>query len=158
MARNAVESRLSGHLAEPDFGADVTTRLPARRIDRHEAMDFEAVTGGALHVAQRAGIGLEVDAMSRGGRDPFPFVFLFVSLHVTRRADARRDLRVHRDLFGTIRDPEIELPRAREDRLLMTVMAAEGVVLGAGEALKRALHDVAAGAERVVVLHVIPAD
>ena len=31
-------------------------------------------------------------------------------------------------------------------------------MFGAGEALERALHDVAAGAERVVVLHVVPAD
>ena len=40
----------------------------------------------------------------------------------------------------------------------MAVVTAERIVLGTGEALERPLHDVAAGAEGIVVLHVIPAD
>src|SRR6266487_1695530 len=40
----------------------------------------------------------------------------------------------------------------------MAGVAAQGIMLGAGESLERALHDVAAGAKGVVVLHVVPAD
>src|ERR1051325_6408136 len=102
VARDAVESRLPRHLAEADLDRAMATRLPAGRVHGHEAMDLEPVARRALHVAQRAGIGFEVDAMAGG-----------------------RDLRMHLDLFRPVGDPEIELASAREDRLLVTVMAAE---------------------------------
>src|SRR5436190_14789321 len=120
-------------------------------------MDLEAVAGRALHVAQRARVRLEVDAMPRGSRDPFPLVLFAVALHVAAGADARRHFGMHRDLLGPIGDPEVELSRAGEDRLLMARVAAQRIMLGAAESLKRPLHDVAPGAEGVVVLHVIPA-
>ena len=125
MTRDAVEARLPGHFAEPDFSPDVAARLAASRIDGHKAVDLEAVAGRALHVAQRAGVGLEMDAMPRGCRDPFPFVLFAVALHVAAGAHTRRHFGMHLDLFGTIGDPEVQLARARKDRLLVTVVAAE---------------------------------
>src|ERR1041384_6665984 len=125
VARDAVESRLPRHLAEPDLDRAVAARLPAGRVHGHEAMDLEPVTRRALHVAQCTGIRFEVDAMAGRLGDPFPLVFLFVPLHVTTRAHRRRYLRMHLDLFRPVGDPEIELASAREDRLLVTVMAAE---------------------------------
>src|SRR6059036_940995 len=99
-----------------------------------------------------------MDAVPRGRGDSLPLLFFAITLNMTSGAHARRHLRMHRDLLRSIRDPEVQLSRACEDRLLMTGMAAQGIVFGAGEALERALHDVAAGAEGVVVLHVVPAD
>src|SRR5438270_1384851 len=99
-----------------------------------------------------------MNAMPCGRRDALPLFFFLVALHVAAGADTRRHFGVHRDLLGTVGNPEIELSRAREDRLLMTGVAAQRVVLRARESLEWALHDVAAGAERVVVLHVVPAD
>src|ERR1700756_2159001 len=115
MAGDAVESGLPRHLAKANLHVAVTSRLPACRIHRHEAMDLQAVAGGALDVAQRARIGLEVDAVARGGRDPLPFLFLPIALHVTLRAHSRRDLCVHLYTLRAIGHPEIQLPHARED-------------------------------------------
>src|SRR6185312_10106544 len=122
MARDAVESRLLSHLAELDLHVLVTARLAAGLVDRHEAMHLEAVAGGALDIAQRARVGLEMDAMARGRRDAFPLLFFLVALDVARGADPRGHLRMHADFLGPVGDPEVELPRAREDRLLVTVV------------------------------------
>src|SRR6266487_1144411 len=103
MARDAVKAGLPRHLAEPDFSPDVAARLAAGRIDGHKAMDLEAVAGRALHVAQRAGVRLEVDAMPRRCRDPLPFVLFAVALHVAAGAHARRHLGMHLDPFGATR-------------------------------------------------------
>src|SRR5204862_5302116 len=154
----AMEFRLTRHLAQADLSADVAACLPAGRVHRHEAVHLETVARGALHIAERARIRLEVHAVPRGCCDALPLFLLFVTLDVAAGADASRHLGMHLDFFGTIGDPEVQLPRAREDRLLVTAMAAQGIVLGSGESLKRAFHDMAAGAEGVVVLHVIPAD
>src|SRR5262249_52313008 len=158
MAGHTVEIRLARHFPQTYFGTDVTARLPAGRVHRYEAMDLETVAGGALHISERAGIRLEVHAMPGGGGDALPLLLFFVSLYVAAGTDARRHLRMHRDFLGTIGHPEIELPRAGENRLLMAAVAAERVVFRAGEPLERTFHDVAAGAEPVVVLHVVPAD
>ena len=96
--------------------------------------------------------------MARRRGDPLPFLLLTIALDVTGGADPGRDLGVHLNFLRAVGDPQIQLPRAREDRLLMAGVTAERVVLGAGEALERPLHDMTAGAERVVVLHVVPAD
>src|SRR6266545_2968799 len=151
--------RIASRIEVREFRAHgVAARLRARGVHRHEAMHLEAVARRALNVAQRAGIGLEMDAMARRRRDPLPFLFFAIALDVTARANAGRDFRMHRDFLGPISDPEVELARAGENRLLMAGVAAQGIMLGAGESLERALHDVAAGAEGVVVLHVVPAD
>ena len=158
MAGDAMEFRLTRHLAQADLRADVAACLPAGRVHRHEAVHLETVARGALHIAERARIRLEVHAVPRGCCDALPLFLLFVTLDVAAGADASRHLGMHLDFFGAIGDPQVQLPRARENRLLVTAMAAQGIVLGPGESLKRALHDMAAGAETVVVLHVIPAD
>src|SRR5436190_9642535 len=132
MTGDAMKARLAGHLAQPDLSADVTARLPARRIDRYEAMHLETVACGALDLTQRAGIGFEMHAVPGGRRDPLPLLVFLVSLDVTSGADPRRDFGMHLNLLGTIGHPEVELPRARENRLLVAVVTAEGIVLGAG--------------------------
>src|SRR5262245_33174118 len=158
MAGHAVEIRLARHLSQAYFSTDVTARLPAGGVHRNEAVHFEPVTGGALHIAERARIRLEVHAVARGNGDALPLFLFFVALHVTAGADLRRHFGMHLDFLGTIGNPEIELSRARENGLLMAVVAAQRIMLRTREPLERALHDVAAGAEGVVVLHVVPAD
>src|SRR5436309_7595520 len=99
-----------------------------------------------------------MDAVPRGRGDSLPLLFFAITLHMAGGADTRRYLRMHRDLLWAVGDPEIELSRAREDRLLMTRVAAQGIMFGAGEALERALYDVEGGGERVVVMNVVQAD
>src|SRR6266545_2227916 len=118
VARDAVHATLSRHLAEADLRADVTPGLAARRVHGHEAVDFYAVAGRTLDLTQRARVRLEMHAVARSRRDPAPLVLLFVALHVTRRAHARRHLRVHLDLLGPVGHPQIQLAGAGEDRLL----------------------------------------
>jgi hypothetical protein len=62
------------------------------------------------------------------------------------------------DLFRTLGDPEIELMRARVDRLLMTVVTGEFRVLALSvrHLSIRDVHHVTAGTEIVLVLRVIP--
>jgi len=96
-----------------------------------------------------------MDSMSGGCGDPLPFLLL--AGHVTAGADPCRDLGVLADLIGPRRHPQIQLAHTGEHRLLVAVVTTEGVVLRAREPLERVRHDVAAGAEGVVVLHVRPA-
>src|SRR5262245_9745213 len=158
MARGAMKSRLLRHLAEPDLDIVVAAGLTACLVDGHEAMHLEAVAGRTLDVPQGTRIGLEMDAVSGRRRDALPLFFFLVAQHVASGADASRHFGMHADLLGPIRDPQIQLARTRENRLLMAVVAAERIVLGTRKALERILHDVATGTEAIVVLHVIPAD
>src|ERR1041384_1082000 len=63
------------------------------------------------------------------------------------------------DFGGTIGYPEHQLSRAGVDRLLVAVVTFPVFVLAGErfETAERPLHDVTAGAESVVVLHVVPA-
>ena len=158
VATGAVTRRLSRHLAEDDVGLAllVTTALATRSTDRLEPVHFSTVARDALELPEVGRVGLEVDAMAGGRRDALPA--RAIARDVAGLAHAVRHEGVLADVLGTLGDPDVELPRAREDRLRVTVVARQlGVfVRRAGESLERRAHDVAPGAEVVRVLGVVP--
>jgi hypothetical protein len=67
MAHDAVEATLTGHVTEDYLGlvGGVAPRLPARRVRGEKAVNLLSMTRYARDVGERAGVGLEVDPVSR---------------------------------------------------------------------------------------------
>jgi hypothetical protein len=154
VARNAVQRGLLLHPAEHDIGGGrlVTARLAAGLIDRREPMHFLPVTRDALDFH---GVGFQMRPVPCSRSDPLPNLGFACDVAVGTDGVGHRG--VFADFFWSFGHPEIELAHARENRLLMTVMAGQGIVFALLESEKRGFHDMTAGAETVVVLHVVPA-
>src|SRR5688500_2937520 len=92
------------------------------------------------------------------GRGSDPLRLRCVLRDVTLLAHSVRHMSVLVDFLRAFLDPEVELPHARADGLLVAVMTCElrVLALSAGHALDRSVHDVAAHAEVVRVLRVVP--
>src|SRR5688572_6386169 len=93
--------------------------------------------------------------MSRRRRDALPHTVRLL-LDVAFGAHLRGHLRVRPDLLRPVEHPEIELPRARGKRLLMTVVAVQVLVLARLKPAEGRRHDVTTAAEGVVVHHEVP--
>ncbi len=156
VARHAVQVVLPRHRAEDDLRLFrlVAARLAARLVDGDEAMDLDPVALDAHEIGKR--VGLQMDAVAGRGHDALPDA-VRVLLDVARAADGVGDRRVRADILGPIQHPEIDLPDAGANRLLVAVVALELRVLAGRELLERDVHDVARLAEFVVVLHEAPA-
>ena len=110
----------------------------------------------AAHALQPLQLGrLQVQAVPLRGCDLLPL--RRVRIHVTGNTARVGHLGVRRDLARPVRYPEHKLAGAGEDRLLVALVAAQLGVPGGLELLPRRRHHVAAAAEVVVVLHVVPA-
>src|SRR4029079_5444286 len=99
----------------------VTPALSAGRSCGLEAVDLHAVARHALHVLERARIGLEVDAVSGCRPDALPAGA--IPGHVTRLAHWILPRRVLTDLVRPLLEPEVQLPRTGEHRLCVAVVA-----------------------------------
>ena len=150
-----MERRLALHPAQRDVRIHVTIRLGARLVHGHEAVHLNPMARHAHDVPERGRVGLEMGPVSCRGGHALP------CLPPVRNVAVLADLVWHRcmgwDFLGSFKHPVVELPRADKDRLLVAVVAAQRVVLARRKPLEGRSHDVATGAEPVVVLHVVPA-
>lgn len=154
----AVPHSLSAHLCNADvrFLRRVTSGLTAGLLRRLEVMQLPAVTFHALDVLERCRVGLEMNTMPCGGRNACPR--RGVLRHMTRFAARVGNYGVRSDFFRALGYPHIHLPRAGEHRLLVARVTRElrMLRLSTSHFLIRRIHHVAAAAEFIRVLRVIP--
>ena len=145
-------------MRQPDGLLLVTAGLLAGTRARHKPVHFGAVAFHALEPFERCGIGLEVHPVT--GEPLHVLPGLPAALELVAALAARvGDRCVDADFLRPFRHPQHELARACENGLLGAVVTLQTLVppCPGSEALEWRLHDMAAGAEGILMLHVVPA-
>jgi hypothetical protein len=124
VTRHAVEARLPGHFSEPDLRLFVTSSLRAGLRDGHEAVRGDAVTCQTLDAQDFGRVGLQMHPVARRRDNTLPRA-VGVLLDVTRRAHLARNRSVWTDLPGTEQHPLRDLRHLGDERLVVTIVAAQ---------------------------------
>jgi len=151
----AMQVRLLRHAAQFHSLVVMTTGLGAGFAHGLEAVHLARMARRALHPGHERRTRVEVHLVSRRGRHALPGA-VGILLDVALGTDDVRHRAVRGNRVRALRDLDVELDTAREDRLPVAVMALQLRVFARAESLERHGHDVTPRAELVVVHHVVP--
>jgi hypothetical protein len=158
MATRAMAHGLPSHPAKHDtsFTRRMAIALAAGLAGGFESVHLGAMTCDALQISQCAGVGLQVNTVPRCGGNALPGSR--VTRDVATFTNSVGHFRMQTNCLRAFRDPQVELPRAGEHRLLVAVVTGQRrvSVVSTRETLECRIHDVAPGAEVVRVLRVVP--
>ena len=150
----AMHEALVGHHAKLDALVGVTAALHTGAVVGPEQMEVAAVATDALHILERAGIGLEMHQMA-GRLEHVRARRVGLCPHVAFGADLGGDFVVRWHRHATLGDPPVELDATDKDRLPMAGVALQFFMCAGLEAVPRRIHDVTRLTEVVVRHHVV---